>query len=58
MVRVRVRERGGGDVIGEGKWEEVYTPVRNEGLYIYIVYIIIIINGESESEGERRRRCD
>ena len=43
MVRVRVRERGGGDVIEEGKWEEVYTPVRNEGLFIYIyIYILCI----------------
>ena len=39
-VRVRVRERGGGEVIGEGEWEEVYTPVREEGLVIYIYMYI------------------
>ena len=38
MVRVRVRERGGErKVIGEGEWEEVYTPVLEEGnIYIYL----------------------
>ena len=27
IVGVRVRERGGGEVVGEGKWERVYSPV-------------------------------
>ena len=36
-----MRERGGErKVIGEGEWEEVYTPVIEEGIYIYI-YIYI-----------------
>ena len=30
LVRVRVREEGGGNVVAEGKWEEVFTPVVEE----------------------------
>ena len=67
MVRVRVRERGGEiKVIGEGEWEEVYTPVLEEGynnliLYIYISFYSnnnenfdIFIYGESERKGRRK----
>ena len=30
LVRVRVREEGGGNVVAEGKWKEVFTPVEEE----------------------------
>ena len=37
-VRVRVREEGGGNVVAEGKWEEVFTPVEgDEGKGVEIV---------------------
>ena len=30
FVRMRVREEGGGNVVTEGKWEEVFTPVEDD----------------------------
>ena len=30
LAKVRVREEGGGNVVAEGKWEEVFTPVEEE----------------------------
>ena len=37
FVRVRVREEGGGNVVAEGKWEELFTPVEEEGTGVEIV---------------------
>ena len=38
LVRVRVREEGGGNVVAEGKWEEVFTPVeKEEGMKVELV---------------------
>ena len=38
LVRVRVREEGGGNVVAEGKWEEVFTPMEEEeGMEVKIV---------------------
>ena len=38
FVRVRVREEGGGNVVAEGKWEKVFTPMtEEEGMRVEIV---------------------
>ena len=38
LVRVRVREEGGGNVVAEGKWEKVFTPMtEKEGMEVEIV---------------------
>ena len=37
LVRVRVREEGEGNVVAEGKWEMVFTPVKEEGKGVELV---------------------
>ena len=38
LVRARVREEGGGNVVAEGKWEKVFTPLmEQEGMEVDLV---------------------